>query len=133
MQADRQERSYDVQANYLIEYVGLQAWVVQHPDEPERCYLVDMIREHCTCPDFCCTAQQVAIWCKHMLAVQPDWERLTGKKRSAFTRNTEADIAAREMMQVSNPGEHVTYRFAADGKRLALLPEDIEEVDPFGD
>jgi hypothetical protein len=98
MQADRLERSYDVQANYHVEFVGLQAWVVQHPDEPERCYLVDMSERKCSCPDWHCTVQGLGVDCKHILAIEPDWLKLTGKKRSAFTRNTEADVEIRQDM-----------------------------------
>jgi len=79
MQSDREARAIEVARSYHIEYIGLQAWVVQHPDDSERCYLVDMIARRCTCPDWCCTAQGVGIDCKHIIAVDPLWRELTGQ------------------------------------------------------
>lgn len=78
LQGDREERAIVVAATYNIQFAGLQSWVVEHPDEPERCYLVDMIERNCTCPDWHCTVQNIGIDCKHILAVVPLWEALTG-------------------------------------------------------
>lgn len=84
---DRQFRAVEVAQTYLIEYAGCQTWVVQHPIEPERCYLVDMIAEHCTCPDYNCTANPMGIFCKHLLAIDPIWREMTGKERACFVQN----------------------------------------------
>ncbi len=77
---DREDRAIEVRDTYLIEFVGCQAWVVQHPIEPERCYLVDFIERTCTCPDYNCYCQAHGrgIDCKHLLALLPRWEETTG-------------------------------------------------------
>jgi hypothetical protein len=77
---DRQDRAVEVKETYNIVYAGLQGWVVQHPDELERTYFADMIHRKCTCPDWHCTAQGLGIDCKHILAIIPLWEELTGLK-----------------------------------------------------
>jgi predicted nucleic acid-binding Zn finger protein len=79
---DRAERAEEVKAEYKIVYVGSQCWVVVHPNDDERAYMVDMIRRHCTCPDYVCMASGLEIDCKHILAVVPMWEALTGLKDS---------------------------------------------------
>jgi len=76
---ERRERAVQVRESYDIEHAGAQCWVVLHPDEPERCYLVDMLARHCSCPDWSCTAAGLGIDCKHIIAVAPFWERLTGR------------------------------------------------------
>lgn len=76
---ERRDRACEVREDYETEYVGCQCWVVQHPDEPERCYLVDMIERRCTCPDWSCTAHGLGIDCKHIVAIGPMWEEFTGQ------------------------------------------------------
>ena len=83
---ERRERAVEVRETYEIEHAGAQCWVVLHPDEPERCYLVDMLARHCSCPDWSCTAAGLGIDCKHIIAVAPLWETLTGLR---FERQTE--------------------------------------------
>ena len=66
---ERCERAREVQEHYHIEDAGARAYVVMHPDEPERCYLVDMIFHSCTCPDWCCRNDQIGA-CKHLIAIE---------------------------------------------------------------
>lgn len=80
---DREDRAFDVRTNYEFEYCGSQCWVVTHPDEEDRAYFVDMIERTCTCPDFGCTTNPMGMVCKHILAVIPDWEKLTGQTYEA--------------------------------------------------
>jgi hypothetical protein len=76
---DRRERAGIVRAEYALDYIGLQAWVVRHPEDGDRCYLVDMINRSCSCPDSrCFRIDGEQIDCKHILGLQPEWERLTG-------------------------------------------------------
>jgi len=79
---ERRQRAVEVREDYAIEYAGCQAYVVQYPDEPERVYFVDMIERRCICPDWWgyCSLDGRSIDCKHILAVQPLWEELTGTK-----------------------------------------------------
>ncbi|MFA5154175.1 MAG: SWIM zinc finger family protein [Clostridia bacterium] len=79
-QWERRARAEEVKATYGFEYVGAQAWVVQHPDDEGRCYLVDMVERRCSCPDWWGFANGQGIDCKHILSVQPAWEELTGKR-----------------------------------------------------
>lgn len=79
-QGDREHRAGTVRETYSIEYAGNLAWVVMHPDEEKRCYLVDLIKRSCSCPDWWGFCQGKDIDCKHILAVYPLWERLTGLK-----------------------------------------------------
>jgi len=84
---DRRERSDEVRETYRIQYAGLQAWVVQHPEEPKRIYFVDMAARRCGCPNWHCTAQGLGIDCKHILALDPTWRTMTGRKIAAFVCN----------------------------------------------
>lgn len=74
--ADRIDRAIVVRNEYSIEHAGGQSWVVQHPDEPERTYLVDMSERKCSCPDYKCTASGLSIDCKHIIALIPVWEAM---------------------------------------------------------
>ncbi len=105
---DRAERAEEVKADYFTEYVGSQAWVVVHPNEPERAYLVDMIERTCSCPDFVCTANGLEIDCKHLLAVIPLWEKLTGLKDT----RTEKPVPAYEkwFVPVMDPDPDDPYK-----------------------
>jgi hypothetical protein len=76
----RDDNAYTVRREYLKEYVGSQCWVVMHPDEYDRCYLVDMLNRTCTCEDYTCFCHIAEIDCKHILALEKDWEELTGLK-----------------------------------------------------
>lgn len=61
----------EVEQTYITEYVGLQSWVVMHPVEFERCYLVDMINRRCTCMDWMCQPDKDAARdCKHIIATE---------------------------------------------------------------
>jgi hypothetical protein len=81
---ERRERATEVSETYQIHYAGCQCWVVRYPGESEgdedRCYLVDMVRRSCTCPDFWGYCQEREIDCKHIGALVSDWEQLTGLK-----------------------------------------------------
>ena len=76
----RDDNAYCVRKDYHKEYVGAQCWVVMHPDEHERCYLVDMLNRTCTCEDYLCFCQAAEIDCKHILALSGLWEEQTGLK-----------------------------------------------------
>lgn len=81
----RRERAVEVAETYDIEFVGAQAWVVQHDEEPERCYLVDMIARRCSCPDHeCYRIEDRQIDCKHIVAIIPLWEKQTGLRDKPF-------------------------------------------------
>ena len=72
-------RAVEVTETYEAEYVGLQSWVIQHPTEPERCYLVDMLNRDCSCPDHSCQDNEPKLDCKHIIALVPLWQELTGR------------------------------------------------------
>jgi hypothetical protein len=105
--AERRARAVEVREDYEIVPLDLQAFVVQHPDEPERCYLVDLLKRRCTCPDWACTAQGMSIDCKHLIAVAPV---------SAFTHNRPEDVESRNQLAE-------VYRQMAE----------MEKRDPFAD
>ena len=113
---ERRERAVEVKSTYRITYAGLQAWVVEHPEEPGRIYFVDMIRRHCSCPDFVCTANGMAIECKHLIAVDEVWRKLTGRQASWFVHNDPATVEARE--QQADFNAHMA---------------ELAKQDPFGD
>jgi predicted nucleic acid-binding Zn finger protein len=69
----RIENSKEVIETYSTEYVGAQSWIVINPDEYDRCYLVDMIKHSCNCPDFQCQTTDNKLDCKHILAVEQSW------------------------------------------------------------
>lgn len=77
---DRRRRAIGVREDYEIVPLDLQSYVVQHPDEPDRCYLVDMIERKCSCPDWGCTASGMGIDCKHILGVSDPWANATGER-----------------------------------------------------
>jgi len=66
---DRRQRAIGVKATYSHIGVGSNCFVVTHPDEPERSYLVDMTKRTCNCADFTCFAAGHEIDCKHLVAV----------------------------------------------------------------
>ena len=94
-QADRFARSKEVRDGYHIEFVGSQSWIVVHPDEPERAYLVDLINMECSCIDFHAYCREKGLQCKHLLAVVPSWEELTGLRLQDGRTETLAEYNAR--------------------------------------
>lgn len=66
---ERRARAIEVKATYTKTDVGSNCFVVTHPDDPERTYVVDLVKLDCTCPDMQCTAKPAGFFCKHVLAV----------------------------------------------------------------
>jgi len=75
---DRAGRAEEVRATYKIEELTPGLYMVQHPIEDERSYLVDSLQDTCECPDFGCRANHEGFACKHLIAVYA----LTGKPMS---------------------------------------------------
>ncbi len=91
---DRAARAEEVKATYKIEALTPGLYLVQHPTEDERAYLVDLAQDTCECPDHQCRKEETGGVCKHLICM---W-LLTGRKFdvSAFTHNSDADIKQRE-------------------------------------
>lgn len=91
---DRADRAEEVKATYKIEMLTPGLYMVRHPTEDERSYLVDLARATCECPDFSCRQNPDEGVCKHIIAM---W-LVTGREFdvSAFTHNSDADIKQRE-------------------------------------
>jgi hypothetical protein len=92
---DRAGRAEEVRATYKIEELTPGLYMVQHPIEDERSYLVDLLQDTCECPDFGCRQNHANAACKHLIAM---W-LVTGRKFdvSKFTRNSDGDIDQREI------------------------------------
>jgi hypothetical protein len=70
----RIERAVEVRDTYRVEQVGPLSWVVTHPVEPERCYVVDVGARSCTCPDYTARMNPGGLpVCKHLVAMADKW------------------------------------------------------------
>lgn len=106
---DRRRRAIGVAATYIKTDAGSQCWVVTHPDEPDRSYVVDMANRTCNCPDFVCRARGMEIDCKHILAVAPEWERETSSVLPARTQTLFAEVFYCPTKSVGLIGVRVNY------------------------
>jgi len=68
----RRRRAVEVKETYLKEQVGPLTWVVAHPDDEGRTYVVTLGPEpSCSCPDFAMRMRPAfghGGWCKHIMA-----------------------------------------------------------------
>lgn len=66
----RAERAQEVRATYRKEGAGPGAWVVSHPLDEGRTYVVSTAPSlRCTCPDFMTREDRDSEPCKHILAL----------------------------------------------------------------
>jgi predicted nucleic acid-binding Zn finger protein len=65
---DRHERAIEVKETYLIEDCGSGTFIMQHPEEPDRCYVIQTGKNDCTCPDF--QRRTEVVLCKHLIAAR---------------------------------------------------------------
>lgn len=65
---ERMLRACEVKESYFFEDCGSGTYFVQHPTEDVRCYVVQLGKNECDCPDFSCRPDVPD--CKHLLAVK---------------------------------------------------------------
>jgi hypothetical protein len=66
---ERRDRAIGVAREYRDEQVGPMSWIVSHPEDDERSYLVDLGLVTCTCPDFTARMNPAGLpLCKHVLS-----------------------------------------------------------------
>ncbi|MCE5200817.1 MAG: hypothetical protein ABFD54_05835 [Armatimonadota bacterium] len=63
-------RSDEVLSAYTIEQIDATHWLVSHPGDNERKYIVDTDLMECSCMDFLCRMDHEEKLCKHLIAVQ---------------------------------------------------------------
>lgn len=103
---DRRERAIGVRAAYTFEQVTPTTWLVQHPAEDDRQYLVDTAKQACECPDFQCRKDEMGGWCKHLWAVDALQREQRGEQPAPFTLNGRP---------TTDSGSYVVAQVDADG------------------
>jgi predicted nucleic acid-binding Zn finger protein len=68
--SERIVRSDEVLSAYTLKQIDATHWLVSHPVDDERKYIVDTDLLECSCMDFLCRMDYEQKLCKHLIAVQ---------------------------------------------------------------
>lgn len=125
---DRADRAIEVKRDYVIEKTADGVYVVMNPDENERCYVVDLTQETCTCPDFWGFCKDKGIECKHLQACKA----MDGKNYKKAYLLSDGSVKEKKTATVYVPPKNTidieTWR--ENAKKQYDLDDNS---DPFGD
>ena len=137
---ERRLRAVEVRQRYIVEFAGMQAYVVTEPEDFDRSYLVSLLDKTCTCPDYGCQEDKESEnhLCKHCYAVA----ELTGTKiGDAWEKRAEESLSYMAKTKVVVDGkldDEVYTELTPEEKKqfsdaMSKWAARKPDIDPYGD